>query len=210
MCGFRHLLGGLGCSPCRQGGYYCINQSMLKEISPGCSLEGLMLKLKLQYFDYLMWRVDSFEKTLMLGKIEGRRRRDDRGWDGWMASPTQWTWVWMDSGSWWWTGRPVVHGAAKSQTRLSNWTELKWTAFTLEEVSCSLSEKQSLNQNWWERAEKGEKAKFRQSGHDEPCSYFFGSGLFFCYKLIYWQLSERAVWALSLSRLISGVNAKHS
>ena len=67
------------------------NQSILKEISPGCSLEGLMLKLKLQYFGHLMRRVDSLEKILMLGKIEGRRRGDDRGWDGWMVSPTQWT-----------------------------------------------------------------------------------------------------------------------
>ena len=68
------------------------NQSILKEISPGYSLEGLMLKLKLQYFGHLMQRTDSFEKTLMLGKIEGRRRRqDDRELDGWMASLTQWT-----------------------------------------------------------------------------------------------------------------------
>ena len=66
------------------------NQSILKEISPGISLEGLMLKLKLQYFGHLMRRPDSLEKTLMLGKIEGGRR-DDRGQDGWMASPTQWT-----------------------------------------------------------------------------------------------------------------------
>ena len=65
------------------------NQSILKEISPGCSLEGLMLKLELQYFGHLIQRPDSFEKTLMLEKIEGRRRRDDRGLDGWMASPTQ-------------------------------------------------------------------------------------------------------------------------
>ena len=55
-----------------------------------------------------MWRADLFEKTLMLGRTEGGRRRYDRGWDGWMASPTQWTWVWVDSGSWWWTGRPVL------------------------------------------------------------------------------------------------------
>ena len=68
---------------------------------------GLMLKQKLQYFGHLMRRADSFEKSLMLGKIEGRRS-GDRGWDGWMASPTQWTWVWVDSGSWWWTGRPGV------------------------------------------------------------------------------------------------------
>ena len=66
-----------------------------------CSLEGLMLKLKLQYFGHLMWRAYSFEKTLILGKIEGRRRRGDRRWDVWMASPTVWTWVWVDSESWW-------------------------------------------------------------------------------------------------------------
>ena len=64
------------------------NQSILKEISPEYSLEGLMLKLKIQYFGYLMRRTDSLEKILMLGKIEGGRRRDNRGWDGWMASPT--------------------------------------------------------------------------------------------------------------------------
>ena len=74
------------------------NQSLLKEISPECSLEGLMLKLKLQYFGHLMQRADSFEKTLMLGKIEGRRRRWQRRWDGWMASLTQWTCVWVNPG----------------------------------------------------------------------------------------------------------------
>ena len=73
------------------------NQSILKEISPGCSLVGLMLKLKLQYFGNLMWRANSLEKTLMLGKIEGRSRSDNRGWDGLMASLLQWTWVWADS-----------------------------------------------------------------------------------------------------------------
>ena len=70
------------------------------------SSEGLVLKLKLQYFGDLMWRTGSLEKTLILGKTEGGRRGDDRGWDSWMASPTQWTWVWASSGSWWWTGRP--------------------------------------------------------------------------------------------------------
>ena len=66
------------------------NQSFLKEISPEYSLEGLMLKLKLQYFGHLMWKADTLEKTLMLGKIEGRSRGDNRGWDDWMASWIQW------------------------------------------------------------------------------------------------------------------------
>ena len=72
------------------------DQSILKEISPKCSLEGMMLKLKLQYFGHLMQRADSLEKTLLLGKIEGKRRWGDRGWNGWMASLTQWTWVWAN------------------------------------------------------------------------------------------------------------------
>ena len=76
------------------------NQSIRKEISPDYSLEGLILKLKLQYFDHLMRSANSLEKTLMLGKIEGRIR-GDRGWDGWMALLTQWTWVWANSGRWW-------------------------------------------------------------------------------------------------------------
>ena len=106
------------------------NQSILKEISPGCSLEGLMLKLKLQYFGHLMWRADSFEKTLMLGKTEGRRRRDNRGWDGWMASPIQWTGVWVNSGIWGWTGRPGVLRFTGSQRvghdRATELTDLYW------------------------------------------------------------------------------------
>ena len=104
------------------------NQPILKEISPGCSWEGLMLKLNLQYFGHFMWRADSFEKTLMLGKIEGREG-DHRGWDGWMASPTQWSWVWVDSGSWWWTGRPGVLQFMGSQSvghDWVNWTQLNW------------------------------------------------------------------------------------
>jgi len=104
------------------------NQSLLKEISPGYSLEGMMLKLKLQYFGHLMRRVDSLEKTLMLGRIGGRRRR---GWQRmrWLDGITDWwTWVWVNSRSWWWTGRPGVLQFTGSQRVGHDWaTELNWT-----------------------------------------------------------------------------------
>ena len=101
------------------------NQSILKEISTECSLEGLMLKLKRQYFGHLMWRTGSFEKTLMLRKIEGRRRgRQRMRWTEdatEMASPTQWTWVWVNSGSWWWTGRLGMLQSMGSQNVGHDW-----------------------------------------------------------------------------------------
>ena len=103
------------------------NLSILKEINPECSLEGLMLKLKLQYFGHLMGRADLFEKTLILGRLKAGGDGDDRGWDGWMASPTQWTWVWVNSGSWWWTGRPGVLQSMALQRVGHDWaTELNW------------------------------------------------------------------------------------
>ena len=103
------------------------NQSILKEISPGCSLEGLMLKLKLQFFVHLMRRADSLEKTLIWERLSAGGEGDDRAWDGWMASPTRWTWVWVNSRSWWWTGRPGCcrpwdHKESATTERL-NWTE---------------------------------------------------------------------------------------
>ena len=88
-------------------------------------VEGMMLTLKLQYFGHLMRRVDSLEKTVMLGGIGRRRRRGRHGWDGWMASLTRWTWVWVNSGSWWWTGRPGVLWFMGSQRVGHDWvTEL--------------------------------------------------------------------------------------
>ena len=101
------------------------SQSILKEISSEYSLEGLMLKLKLQYFGQLMRRADSFPWCWERLKAGGEG--DDRGWDGWMASPTQWTWVWVSSGSWWWTGRPGGLQSMGLQRIRHDWaTELNW------------------------------------------------------------------------------------
>ena len=96
-------------------------KSVLKEISPEYSLERLMLKLNLQSFGHMMRWANSLEKTLILGKIEGRRGRDDRGWDGWMASLTQWTWVWASSGRQWRAGKPGVLQPMGSQRVGPDW-----------------------------------------------------------------------------------------
>ena len=101
-------------------------QSTLKEMSPEYLLEGL--RLKLQYFGHLMWRTDSFEMTLMLGTIEGGRRGDNRGWDGWMASPTWWTWIWVSFGICWWTRKAGLLQSMGWQWVGHDWmTELNWT-----------------------------------------------------------------------------------
>ena len=103
------------------------NQSILKEITPECSLEGLMLKLKpiLCPPDELThWKRPWWWERLKAGGERG-----DRGWNDWMASPTQWTWAWVNSGSWWWTGRPGVLQPMGSQRVGHDWvTELNWTA----------------------------------------------------------------------------------
>ena len=120
------------------------NQSILEEISPGCSLVGLMLTLKLQYFatwceELIQWKRPWYWERLRAGG-EG----DDRGWDGWMASPTRQTWVWVDSGSWWWIGRPGVLRFVGLQRVGHSWvTELNWHSFmyllVIWQFLCTLS-----------------------------------------------------------------------
>ena len=106
------------------------NQSILKEISPEYSLGGLMLKLKLQYFGHLMQRTDSLEKAWCWERLKAGGEREDRGWNGCMVSLTQWTWVWVNSRSWWWTGRPGVLQSMGSQRVRHDWvTELTDTIF---------------------------------------------------------------------------------
>ena len=96
--------------------------SFPKEINSEYPLKGLRLKLKLQHFGHLMWRTDSLEKTLMLGKTEGRRRRGwPKGWDSWMASLTQWTWIWTNSRIWPWTGNPGMLQSTGSQRVRHDW-----------------------------------------------------------------------------------------
>ena len=161
------------------------NQSILKEISPGISLEGLMLKLKLQYFGHLMWRVDTLEKTLMLRGIEGRRRR---GWQRmrWLDGITDsmdmslselWELV-MDREAW----CAAVHGVTKSRTRLSDWTEPNRTEVCVTGLSFFPSDG-IYNEPWWERKLVKE-WPFRSS--------FLNVRWFICsiYAFLYWPLVE--------------------
>ena len=103
------------------------NQSVLKEISPGCSLEGLVMKLKLQYLATSFEELTHWKRLRCWECLGAGREGNDRGWDGWMASPTLWVWVCVNSGSWWWTGRPGVLRFIGSQRVGHDWTtELNW------------------------------------------------------------------------------------
>ena len=104
------------------------NQSILKEISPGYSLEGPMMKLKLQYLATLWEKLTHWKRPCCWEGLGAGGEGDDRGEDGWMASPTQWTWVWVNCGSWWWTGRSGVLQSMGLQRAGHDWaTELSWT-----------------------------------------------------------------------------------
>ena len=109
------------------------NQSILKEISPGCSLEGLMLKLKLQYLASWGKELTHWKRPWCWERLRAGGEGADREWDGWMTSPTQWTWVWVNFGSWWWTGRPGVLRFMVLQRFGHDWvTELNWTGHQLK------------------------------------------------------------------------------
>ena len=112
------------------------SQFILKEINPGYSLEGLMLKLKLQYFGHLMGRPNSFERPWCWERLTVGEEGDDRGWDDWMASPTHWTWVWESSRSWWWIGKPgVLQSMGSQRVGHDRATELSWTENNFPEVN---------------------------------------------------------------------------
>ena len=126
------------------------NQSILKEISPGIPLEGMMLKLKLQYFGQSCEELTHWKTLWCWEGLGARGEGDDRGWDGWMASLTQRTWVWVNSGSWWWTGRPGMLRFIGSQRVGHDWaTDLIWSdEFNSDDHYIYYYGQESLGRNW--------------------------------------------------------------
>ena len=119
--------------------------STLKEIDLEYSLEGLILKLKLQYFGHLMWTANTLEKTLIREKIEDRRRGDNRGWDGSMASPTQLAWVWASSRIWWRTGKAGMLQSIGSQSQTQ---PIDWTTTYISLVAQMVKDPSAMWENW--------------------------------------------------------------
>ena len=121
------------------------NQSILKEISPGCSLEGLMLNWNSNILATWCKELTHLNRPWCWERLTAGGQGDNRRWDGWMVSPARWTRVWVDSRSWWWTGRPgVLHFMGSQRVRHDCWTELNWT--TVQILWCEVWEKLS---SWW-------------------------------------------------------------
>ena len=165
-----------------------------------------MLKLKLQYFGHLRppdvkrWLIG---KTLMLGKIEGRRRGDDSGWYGWMASLTQWAWVWVSSGSWWWTGRPgVVQFMGSQRVGHDSATELNWTEITADDDCSHEIKRHSLEEKLWKTYRKYDTwckidcfpANIKEKVSLTICIQYFTGG-FIC-----WNEARKKIKAYKLER----------
>ena len=164
------------------------NQSILKEISPGCSLEGLMLKLKLQFLATWCEDVTHLKRPWCWEGLRAGGEGDDRAWDGWMASPTQWTWVWVDSGSWWWAWRPGVLQFMGSRRVRHDWAaELNWTM-----TPHIVSKEEIMNLEPQFLLKEGNVLPF-------TFSFFFSFSLF---KVLRWEHLVNVSWKLFLGSTI--------
>ena len=134
------------------------NQCILKEISPEYSSEGLMLKLKLQYFGHWCEELTHFKRPWCWEWLKAGGEGDNRGWDGWMGSPTQWAWVWLNSRSWWWTGRPGVLQSMGSQRVGHDWA--------IELIVCSMDWREEKTSNRHAVIQQFSVKRFRQKNNN--------------------------------------------